>query len=117
MALSKLPGKYSRDWIEALDGRTKLAAMVQDRLQGLEADLGGRDALSYQKRSLCKRAVWIEARIEHMEAALAKGDEIQEGSLTQSINTLIGLYRILGIERQAREVPSLHDYIRSRDAA
>lgn len=117
MALSKIPGKYARDWIDNLDGRTKLAAMVNDRLQGLEIDLGGRDALSYQQRSLAKRAIWMEAIIEQQEAALSRGEDIDQGKLTQAVNSLIGLYSKLGLERQARDVPSLHDYIRSRGAA
>lgn len=117
MSLSKIPGKYKRDWIETLDGRTKMAAVINDRLSGLENDLGGRDSMSYQQRSLAKRAIWMEAIIEQQESALSRGEDIDQGRLTQAVNSLIGLFSKLGLERQARDVPSLHDYIRSRDAA
>lgn len=101
---SDVPASYSPDWIEALDGRTTLARAVQNRLANLETDLGGRAALSYQQRSLCKRAIWMEAVIEQLEAGLARGEEVDLGRMTQATNTLIGLMKTLGLKRQAREV-------------
>lgn len=108
-----LPDRYDALWIERLDGRTRLAQSVRDRYAALTADLGGDDALSYQQRSLAKRALWIEASIESQEAALSRGEDVDAGRMTQQVNTLIGLYKTLGLKRQAREV-SLTDYIKAR---
>lgn len=114
---SEIPATFSSDWIDHLDGRTKLARVVRQRLSSLHSDLGGRDALSYQQRSLCRRAVWLEALIERREVALANGREIDEGAHTQSINALMGVWKALGLQRKAREVPDLHDYLRNREGA
>ena len=112
-----LPQRYSADWIEKLDGRTTLAKVVQSRLAELQADLGGPGALSYQERSLTRRAVWLEALIESREAALARGEEIEEGAHTQSINSLMGVWKALGLQRRAKDVTDLATYLRSKGAA
>lgn len=110
----EIPASYSENWVSKLDGRTSLARIIQDRLTTLQNDLGGPDQLSYQQRSLCRRAIWMEAVIEQQEIALSKGEEIDQGKLTQATNTLIGLFRHLGLERKARDVPSLSEYIESK---
>lgn len=105
-----LPDNYSHDWLERLDGRTRLAQSVRARYDALTNDLGGHASLSYQRKSLAKRALWQEAVIESMEAELARGKDVDLGKLTQSVNSLQGLYKTLGLNRVAREV-SLSDYI------
>ncbi|MDQ2069060.1 hypothetical protein [Natronospira bacteriovora] len=110
----ELPPRYRPDWIEKMDGRTTLARVVNERYETLANDLGGIEVLSYQKRSLCKRAIWMEAIIEQQEAALSRGEEVDQGKLTQAVNTLIGLLKTLGLERQARDVPDLQQYLQRR---
>jgi len=111
-----IPTSYSEDWLERLDGRTNIARAVRERLGALEADLGGRDAMSYQQRSLAKRAIWTEAVIEQREAALARGEDVDLGQMIQANNGLIGLFKTLGLERKAKDAPSLTDYLRNREA-
>lgn len=107
----EIPQKYSHDWLEKLDGRTAIAKAVNVRYHALTHDLGGHDNLSYQQRSLCKRAIYVECVIELQEAALARGEEVDQGRLTQSINTLIGLLKTLGLSRQAKDIPNLAEYL------
>ena len=57
--------------------------------------------------------VWLEAVIEHSEQRLAAGDGIDLGGHTQAINTLIGLYRLLGLERRTRKVRTLREVMSS----
>ncbi len=114
---SELPERYSEDWLAKLDGRTAIARVIRDRLEDLQTDLGGRDQLSYQQRSLTKRAVWMEAVIEQQELALARGEPVDQGKLTQSVNSLIGLLKTLGLERKAQDVPTLAEYLRNREAS
>lgn len=116
MKQAEIPAKYSPDWIERLDGRTAIARVINDRRQALEADLGGRAALSYQQQSLIKRAVFMEAVIEQQEAALARGEEVDQGKLTQAVNSLIGLLKTLGLKRVAREI-TMGDYLKRRQEA
>lgn len=114
---SDISKAYAPDWLEKLDGRTRFAQVMQQRYQDLTADMGGLDALSYQQRSIAKRIVHLEALIEQQEAALAKGEDIDAGRLTNTTNTLIGLLKAIGLQRQAKDVPNLHDYLKQRATA
>lgn len=105
-----IPADFSGDWLEKLDGRTRLAQACRTRYAALTDDLGGHDRLSYQRRSLAKRAVWLEAVIETQEAALARGDDVDQGRMTQALNSLLGVFKALGLDRKARDV-SLSDYL------
>jgi hypothetical protein len=113
---SEIPARCSEQWIEKLDGRTQIARIIRDRLEELQTDLGGPAQLSYQEKSLTKRAIWLEAVIEQQEIALSKGEEIDQGKLTQAVNSLIGLLKALGLERRAAEVPTIAEYCREFDA-
>ena len=108
------PSKYTEGWLEALDGRTSISKAVTQRYEALAADLGGVEQLSYQRRSLCKRAIWLEAVIEQQEAALARGEEVDQGKLTQAVNSLMGVLKTLGLDRAARDVPDLADFLKRR---
>lgn len=114
---AEIPARYSHDWLERLDGRTRLAQAVNERYSALTLDLGGVDRLSYQRRSLCKRIVYMECIIEQQEAALSRGEEVDQGRLTQAVNTLIGLLKTVGLDRQARDVPDLQTYLAARGRA
>lgn len=98
-----IPPKYTHDWLDKLDKRTGVAKALTERHNALISDLGGLQGLSYQRASLCRRAIHMEALIEQQEAALANGAEVDTGKLTQSINSLIGLYKTLGLDRVARD--------------
>jgi len=110
-----IPKEYSPDWLERLDGRTRLAQVINSRYHQLTTDLGGVDALSYQQRSLCKRAIYLEAMLEQWETALGKGEDVDSGKITNCLNSLLGVYRTLGLNRQTREV-SLSDVLKARAA-
>ena len=112
---SELPDRYSEDWLAKLDGRTAIARVIRDRLEDLQTDLGGRDSLSYQQRSLTKRAVWMEAVIEQQEIALSRGEPVDQGKLTQAVNSLIGILKTLGLQRKAKDIHSLSDYMEARN--
>ena len=107
--LATIPDKYSPDFAERMDRRTTIARAIQGRIEAIETDLGGADTLSHARRSLVRRVVWLEAIVEHSEQKLAAGDGIDLGGHTQAINSLLGLYRLLGLERRQRPVRRLRD--------
>lgn len=111
-----LPDAYTDDWLSQLDGRTRWAQAVRARYAALTDDLGGHDSLSYQRRSLAKRALWQEAVIEQMESGLARGDDVDLGRLTQAVNSLQGLFRTLGLDRVAHDTGSLADFLERKGA-
>jgi hypothetical protein len=114
--LCTLPEKYSSDWMKRLDKRTKIARAVLERIGALESDAGGGEVISHARRSLIRRAVWIEALCEGNELRLAAGEAIDVGALTQLTNSLLGLYRALGLERKARRIPALKGYLEAKAA-
>jgi hypothetical protein len=107
--MASIPDKYSPDFAERLDKRTSIAKAICCRIETIETDMGGAEMLSYARRSLVRRVVWLEAIIEHTEQQLAAGKGIDLGGHTQAINSLLGLYRLLGLERRARRVERLRD--------
>lgn len=109
--LCTLPDGYSSKWVDRLDKRTKVARAVLDRIECLESDAGGADSITHAKRSLIRRAAFIEAMCEGQELKLTAGQEVDAGSLTQLTNSLLGIYRVLGLERRARRSESLADYL------
>jgi hypothetical protein len=115
--LATLPDNYSASWLEKLDKRTKVARAVLSRIGELESDAGGAESLSAAKRSLIRHAAWLDALIDSQELKLASGEPVDTGSLTQLLNSLLGLYRLVGLERKPRTVRRLADVMRGEVAA
>ncbi len=107
-------GQFTPGFLADLDGRSVVARGLKANLDALMTDLGGEDMLSYQQQSLCERVVHLEALIRGMETGLARGEDIAPSSYAQMINSLVGLYRTLGIERRATEVVDLRQYLAER---
>ena len=106
----ELPERYSEDFLSGMDGRVRLVKELRARLRQLQADMGGESTLSYARQSLSKRAIFIEAQLEDFEMQLAQGNDVELGSYIQMTNSLIGLFKTLGLERKAKDI-SLRDYI------
>ncbi len=107
--LTTLPESWSTNWLNRLDKRTKVARAVLNRIIELENDAGGADTLTAARRSLIRHAAWLDAVVESHELRLAAGEQIDVGAFTQALNSLIGLYRLLGIERRQRPVKTLRE--------
>jgi len=112
----EVPARFEAGWLDALDSRTALARQMRERFDTLTDDLGGSDALSYQQRSLCERALWLEYWLASQERELANAREFDVGKWVQAANSLQGIYSKLGLERTARTVPDLKSYIKSKEA-
>lgn len=110
-----VPDKYARGWLDGLDYRTALARQMRDRYKSLTDDMGGVDALSYAQRSLCERALWLEYWLSQQEKELAEGGELDVARWTQGCNSLQGILYKLGLERKARDVPSLQEFMAKRE--
>ena len=112
-----IPDKHDTNWLDSLDKRTGLAQEIHARYKALTDDLGGHDALSYQKRALVSRALFVELSIQKQEQELAAGGELDAGRYTQQVNSLLGLLKTLGLERASRDIPDLASFIKSKDVA
>jgi hypothetical protein len=110
--LTTLPQEYSADWLERIDKRTKLWVAILPRIKRLEEDAGGADNLTHAKRSLCRRAAFLELLCETQELRFSAGEPVDVGSLTQAFNSMQGAYKTLGcLERRAQSVNGPQTYI------
>ena len=105
------PDQFAQGWLNQLDRRTGIAQAMHGRYRALTDDLGGAAALSYAQRSLAERALWLEYWLAQQEQALAEGKEFDVSRWIQAANSLQGLLAKLGLERRARDVPSLHEFL------
>lgn len=106
-----VPDQFQQGWLEALDSRTALARQMRQRFDSLTDDLGGADSLSYQERSLCERALWLEFWLASQERELANGEGFDVSRWIQAANSLQGIFSKLGLERRAKDVPNLRNYL------
>src|SRR5690554_839165 len=106
------PQQYTPDWLASLDGRTSVRQVLNRRHSDLCADLGGFAVLSYQQRALVDRAIFLQYHLEIEEQKLATGGEFDSGRWVQACNSLSGIFKTLGLKRQAREV-TMADIVKS----
>ena len=110
-----LPNKYEKNFLSKLDGRYELARELKAAYSELTDDLGGSENLSHIKRALCERFVWLEAVMRGIEKQIAEGSEKKAARLLsrwiQAVNSLTGLAKSLGLERRARKVEQLREYV------
>ncbi|WP_322407433.1 hypothetical protein U0358_06490 [Idiomarina sp. PL1-037] len=108
-----VPDNYSPNWLQSIDQRTSVAQSLKRRYGELAADLGGESTLSYQQRALIDRALFLEFHLQQEEVKLASGAEFDSGRWVQSCNALLGIFKTLGLQRQAREV-TLASYVKAK---
>jgi hypothetical protein len=111
------PKNFNTGWLSELDGRTAIAQVMRERYAAFTNDLGGVERLSYAQRSLVERALHLEYWLAQQERALIEGADFDVGKWTQAANALQGILTKLGLDRQAKDVPNLHDYLKQRATA
>ena len=115
MAKSKTPPRqYEPKFLQSLDRRSAAYAVLSSRYAEIVSDLGGEDGLSYLQRSLVVRYLHAEWWIEQQEIAITQGEAVDIGKLVQASNNIVGLSSKLGLERRAKDVPNLADYLAAK---
>lgn len=109
-----VPEHFRSGFISDLDGRTAIAQDLRQRYEAITLDLGGADSLSYMQRSLVERYLWLEHWLRTEEQRLAAGAEFDVGKWVQAANSAQGILSKLGLQRQARDVPDLAQYLAKR---
>ena len=105
------PRNFNTGWLSELDGRTAIAQEMRARYAAFTNDLGGVERLSYAQRSLVSRALHLEYWLAQQEKALIEGADFDVGKWVQAANALQGILSKLGLERQAKDLPSLNEYL------
>ncbi len=108
--------------LTAIDKRTAAArSLIADRDEWIQ-DMGGPEAISGKQRVILEAAVRTNLYIQHLDAWLMEQRSLvnfkrrsvlpvlkERQTLVDSLARLLGL---LGLERKAKPVPSLQDYLR-----
>ncbi len=115
---TELPARFERLFAWHLDRRCKNVRDVASDLFELWQDLGGVEQLSAQKRWLCERVVFLRRRCLAYESAVIAGTDppMDAGTYSNHANVLQGYLRSLGLDRQAKGGPGLHEYIAGKSS-
>jgi hypothetical protein len=103
-----------KDVLPGVDGRTLLARRYQDLVANLTADAGGDAGMSEARRQLIRRFAALAVLAESTEARLALGEPIDLSEYCSISSTLVRLASRLGLNRAAKLVPQLRDYIEAK---
>ena len=106
----KLPVCWSPRFLEQADGRFGLVKAVRERVERLKQDSG---AASIQQELICSRVGFISLLLETQETRALEDGKLPEsmGTYLQAVNCLVGLLRVLGMEKHARDVGDLKSYL------
>lgn len=109
VAMSK---HFIPQFYENVDKRTEVSRELRHRLKKLRDDTA---TDSMQKELLCQRAIFISLQLETMEVDAMNGEPFELGVYTQMVNTLVGILKALGLERQSKAVTlDLKEYVRQK---
>jgi hypothetical protein len=114
--------------IRALDGRSTAARAIAEWRRDVEADLGGSEALSRQQQTLLDMAAAAVFLLGQIDAWVAARPELIVNGRRKSVAPVVReriavadhlsrLLTQLGLERKAKRVPSLQEYVAERAAA
>jgi hypothetical protein len=107
-----LPSRFVPQFWENEDRRCSVVKEIRRRYEELKAHAG---VESYQKDVLCQRAVFIGVQLETMECVATDSGKFDAGVYTQMTNTLLGLLKALGLERNLKQVVDLKTYMKGRN--
>ncbi len=80
-------------------------------------DLGGHDNTSEAERSIVRRAAVLTTELERLEVRFALAGEASAEDIDLYARVAANLRRLLGsvgLQRRAKTVPSLDDYLRTK---
>jgi hypothetical protein len=106
-----------KDLLPGIDGRSAVARRYQDLIASLTSDAGGEGQLSKARRQLIRRFAALAVLAESIEAQLAMGETVDLAEHCTISSTLVRLATRLGINRHARVITPLRDYLEAKAGA
>jgi hypothetical protein len=100
-----------KEVLPGVDNRLVIARRYRDLLSELVADMGGLETMTQARMQLCRRFAALSVQAESMEAKLAQGEQISLTDHSLISSTLCRLASRLGIERRAKQITPLADYL------
>jgi hypothetical protein len=108
-----LPTKFSPRFWSDCDARLSVVRCILSRYKTVREACGGEE--SVQRDILAQRIAFFSIYIETTEIALSKGEPVDFGSYVQCVNTLIGLIRIVGLDKRIKTATDLQSYIHEKE--
>lgn len=99
-------------FLDDADQRFAVVRTIKKRVEALMQDAGGYE--STQRAMLVKHAVFLHVLLETLETKAAQEGELDMGQFVQAINSLVGLLRILGLEKRIKRAGGLKEYLEER---
>ena len=109
---SALSRTFEPKFLEDLDHRYAAAKLMRERYAAVSADCGAEK--SAQRDLLARRATFLSVVLETQECNALQSGAFDAGIYCQAVNTLIGLFRALGIERPLKNARDLRSYLSER---
>jgi hypothetical protein len=100
---------------ESLDGRTIVAKVFDQLVAAIHADLGGRDQLTAIELALVEAFAGSSVALNHLNTRILTGAEIDTmiAMHAQAISAMVRVASRLGLQRRAKPVSSLTEYLAS----
>jgi hypothetical protein len=102
------------DMLAHVDGRSAVARRFKDIAGALISDQGGADRLSEARLQLVRRLAGLCVLAESIESKIATGGGVDLTAYGQLCNTMSRIATRLGLNRVAKEVPNLQNYLAQR---
>lgn len=103
--------------LAGVDGRSAAARRYKDLRESFAEGKGGFANLGEADKMLCSQAAGLSLRVETLNAALVRGEPVDEEELVRVTNALVRLTdKLRAIEGAARP-EGLADYLAGREAA
>ncbi len=99
-----------------LDNRTNAARFFDQLVIAVENDLGGRDNLSAIERALIEAFVGAAVTLNDLNSKLLLGQTIDISQHTQTVSAMVRVASRLGLQRRAKEIPSLYERLAAEAA-
>jgi len=96
------------------DRRSKEVRRALNRMRVIADDLGGQSELSQVQIDLLERYAWACHWLERIEDIVLKGGKIPPAQWYALVNVQTRIAQMLGLERKARRVPSLAEYLSAK---
>ena len=98
--LVTFPNRFVPRFWEDSDMRIAVVKTIKRRYRLLKEHCGGDD--SAQRDALTQRLAFLLCVLETKEVECAEGKGLDLGSYVQSVNSVVGLIRILGLEKHVK---------------
>ena len=100
--------------LDNVDMRSVAGRRYRDICRQIVIDQGGADRIAETRLQLIRRFAAGSCLAEAMEAKMAQGEEIDVERLCALGSMLVRIASRIGLNRTAREIPSLEQYLASK---